>query len=341
MKKQPNILVIGDGAVGGIISAILKKEGLNIELIAKDAERAEHIAKNGLEISGVKGNFKITLSAFDRITSIKNRPDYIFLATKAGDMPQVAKDLKPMLPGECLVVSLQNGIVEEELAGIIGIEHTVGCVVGWGATMHSRAVLEMTSKGEFVIGYLNRPVDQKLSELADILSHVLPVEKTDRILNHLFSKLIINACISTVGAVCGLSLGEMLNKRRYRNLFLAIIREGIMVARAMKLDIPKYAGKLDYYNLLKWGLLRQHIFLFLFGFKYRRLRSSSLQSLKRGKKTEVDYFNGYITSKGDQFNISTPVNDRLVKLVHEIEAGKRVISANNIESAFDCRGIPI
>lgn len=331
MKKAPIIIIIGDGSIGGIVAALLQKSGYDVSIIAKNDARAKQLSEQGIEVTGVSGHITSKIPALGDITQLKRRPDYIFITTKAPDMPEVAKKIKPLLPDDCLVVSFQNGIVEEELAKIVGKDRTVGCVVGWGATRHPEGIFEMTSKGEFVIGYIHKPVDEQLNELAKILNHILPVETSDSILNHLYSKLIINACITTVGAICGLMMGKMLMQKTYRYLYLAIIREAIQVSDAMQLSVPKYAGKLDYYDLLKWSPARQHLFLMAFGFKYRRLKSSSLQSLERGRKTEVNYFNGYISVKGKVYGVPTPVNDLCVDLVRDIEEGKRKISVENIK----------
>jgi len=331
MKKAPVIVIIGDGSVGVIVAAILQKSGYDIMMIAKNDARAKHLSEHGIEITGVSGHITARIPALGDITQLKRRPDYIFITTKAPDMPAVAQKIQPILPDECKVVSFQNGIVEEKLAKIVGKDRTIGCVVGWGATRHPGGVFEMTSKGEFVIGYLHKAADKQLEVLAEILSHILPVETSDSILNHLYSKLIINACITTVGAISGLLLGQMLKKKIYRSLFIAIIREAIEVADAMKISVPKYAGKLDYYSLLHWSSARQNLFLMAFGFKYRRLKSSSLQSLERGQKTEVPYFSGYISEKAKECSIHSPVNDLCTLMVKEIEDGKRKISTENIK----------
>ena len=68
----------------------------------------------------------------------------------------------------------------------------------------------------------------------------------------------------------------------------------------------------------------------LIGLKYRRIKSSSLQSLERGKPTEIDYLNGYIVKKAQQFNIPVPVNQKLVDMVKDIEAGKIKIDRENL-----------
>lgn len=329
MKKSPVLLVIGAGAIGGIIAGVLKKKGFDITLITRDSNLARDISKKGIELRGHCGNFSITLPSVSKVTEIKKRPDIIFIATRADDMPAATKAVLPLLLEDTMVVSLQNGIVEEKLASIIGKKRTVGCVVGWGATRHSDRLTEMTSSGEFVVGYLDRKPDNNLIKLTQILSNIHPSVPSDNIIEHLYSKLIINSCITTVGAICGLPLGKMLKRRSYRILFLNIIKEAINVANKMQWTIPSYAGKLNYYELLNWSKFRQHFFLLLFGFKYRKLKSSSLQSLERGRKTEVRYFNGFISDKGKKHHIETPVNDRMLKLVEEIEEGKRDISVRN------------
>jgi 2-dehydropantoate 2-reductase len=66
------------------------------------------------------------------------------------------------------------------------------------------------------------------------------------------------------------------------------------------------------------------------GHKYRRLKSSLLQSLERGRPTEIDYLNGYICAKGRELGIHTPLNDAVVAMIKEIEAGGRVIRPGNL-----------
>ena len=74
----------------------------------------------------------------------------------------------------------------------------------------------------------------------------------------------------------------------------------------------------------------------IIGFRYRRLKSSSLQSLERGKLTEVDYFNGYIVKNAGQSGVPVPVNKTIVNMIHEIEQKKREISVSNFnDPLFD------
>jgi 2-dehydropantoate 2-reductase len=79
--------------------------------------------------------------------------------------------------------------------------------------------------------------------------------------------------------------------------------------------------------------------LIVIGYKFRKLKSSSLQSLERGKPTEIDFLNGYIVRNALKFGVSVPVNDIIVKMIHEIEIGEREISISNFEDPFFSRFI--
>lgn len=334
MEGPRRILVVGAGAVGGIMAAILAKERYDIWLVTKHPDLAEKIRNEGIEVSGYAGDVHITVPSVAEASELSGTFDYVFLATKADAMIKVAREILPFIHEQSRVISLQNGICEEAIASIVGRMRTIGCVVGWGGTLLSPGKVEMTSGGEFVIGNWEREQDEKLDEVAGILRHILPTKTSKQILSHLYSKLIINSCITTLGAISGLYLGDMLARRYIRNIFIEIIREAIAVSDAMEITVKPYAGKLDFYDFLKPGLfasLKRHLTIRVIGFRYRKLKSSSLQSLERGRKTEIDFFNGYISSKGNEFGINTPVNRKLAHMVKEIENGKRSISVNSLE----------
>ena len=108
------------------------------------------------------------------------------------------------------------------------------------------------------------------------------------------------------------------------------------MAHALGLSVPPFGGKLDYDRLMAGSgvisRLRRHGMIRLVGLKFRRLKSSSLQSLERGKPTEIDYFNGYIAAKGRECGVATPVNDALTAMVKAIERGELAISTDNLSA---------
>jgi len=335
-----SFLVVGAGAIGGITAALLKKNGCNVEIVCKYDDYADLISRHGIEVKGVCGEFRVAVPAYPNISDVTEKKDIILHATKATDMIEAARAMTSVLKPKGFIISMQNGICEDDLASVVGRDRVIGCVTGWGATMESLGKMIMTSTGEFILGYLDKEPDDLLALAGEELSKIVPVRITDNIMGHLYSKLIINSCITSLGAVCGLYLGKMLSVSKVRRIFIEIIKEAVEVADKMKINIEVFGGKLDFRKFVRgidlFSDLRRHLIIMMVGFKYRKLKSSSLQSLERGKPTEVDYFNGYIVRNGLHYNVAVPVNSEIMKMIHEIESGRRSISpANFNDPAFD------
>ncbi len=328
------IAVIGAGAIGGVTAAFMGRSGIDVTLVCKRRSIADTVRESGLHIVGKRGEHSIRLKAVADISELEEKYDYCLIATKAYDLEGAAERILPFLTPEGLVVSLQNGICIDTLTRIAGSERAIGAVVTWSCTTLGEAMLEITGEGSFIIGRIGGGSDGRLEKLREAMDKAAPTTISDDILGAMYSKLIINSGITCGGAMTGQLLGKMLAGRRARLFFIHIVKEDMRVADAMGLKVPPFGGKLDYYRFIRGNTLlsklRRHAILFLVGLKYRKLKSSSLTSLQLGGKTEVDYLNGWIARKGDELNIQTPVNDRVVGIIKEIEAGQRKISPGNL-----------
>jgi 2-dehydropantoate 2-reductase len=339
-SKDLSFLVLGAGAIGGITAAVMRKNGYDVELLCRDEKLAAHISENGLQVKGFCGSFSIIIPSYSSVSQIIGKKDIILHATKASDMGEAARNSLKVLNENGFFVSMQNGICEDELGSVVGKERVIGCVTGWGATMLSGGVLEMTSTGDFILGYPGRTPDEFLELVSEALSVIVPAKTTDNIMGHLYSKLIINSCITSLGAICGIFLGEMLKISKIRRIFIEIIREAVELADKMDINIEVFGGRLDFKKFVLGNTIfsdfRRHLMIRIIGFKYKKLKSSSLQSLERGKTTEVDYFNGYIVKNSLQYGVNVPVNSAVVNMIHEIELKKRGISIQNFnDPVFD------
>jgi 2-dehydropantoate 2-reductase len=330
------VLVIGAGAIGGVAAGILSRKGFDVELACKDPKLANLITNRGIQVIIKKKKYIAKIKAYGSVDQTPGNYDYVLLATKASDIIDPARQVKKKLSAKGLVMSMQDGFCEETLARIVGSDSVVGAVVSWGATMHVPGRVEMSSGGEMLIGKLDGKDDPRLDELEYMLSAIVPTSVVDNINEHIYSKTVLNACVTSLGAITGLQLGKILANRRMRNLFIEIIREAIAVANAMNLEIPDFSAKLNYYRLVEgdsvYHKLWRHSFIRLFGFQYRNVKSTGLQSLERGEKTETEFMNGFIVNKGKELGIDVPVNMLLAEFIKEIEDGKRPVSPSNIES---------
>jgi 2-dehydropantoate 2-reductase len=165
-----------------------------------------------------------------------------------------------------------------------------------------------------------------------LLEVIGPVELTENLLGARWSKLALNCAISSLGTIGGDRLGALIGVRRYRRLALDVFTEVVAVARAEGVRLEKVAGTLD----LDWialteaerrasgsaGLTAKHALLLAVGLRYRRLRSSMLAAIERGRAPAIDFLNGEITTRATRHGLAAPVNARVVALVHDLASGR-------------------
>ena len=201
------------------------------------------------------------------------------------------------------------------------------------------------SVGGFSLGRLDGVVDERLEELGRVLEAVGPVTLTHNLRGARWSKLAINAAISTLGTIGGDRLGALMRHRHVRRLALDIMTETVAVARAEGVELEKVSGTLD----LDWialteaektaagtpGLLAKHTLLLAVGARYRRLRSSMLAAIERGRPPAVDFLNGEIIERAREHRIATPVNEAARSLVWEIAGGKKRASHETLRALYD------
>lgn len=338
-QANPRILMMGCGAVGGVLAAGLLGAGYDVTIVTRNPAISSAVASNGLHLVTPAGRrtlpAAICADTCPDLAATQGAFDVVLLSMKATDVLEAAVEVVPLLDERGYVVTLQNGIVEDSVAAAIGRDRVVGAIVGWGATMHRPGIYEMTSRGETVIGELDGDVSDRVVQLRKILSAAAPTTISDNIMGVLWSKLAINSAITTLGAITGETLGALLKRRVARNLALAIVSEVLDTAAAWDVALEPVGGTLDLARLYVkperrlqgWRLtqVRQHLLMRAVGLKFRRLRSSMLQSLERGRTPEIDYLNGYVVARARDKGIRVPINSAITKMVHEIAAGERRI----------------
>ncbi len=327
------ILIVGAGAIGGVTAAYMSLGGCDVTLMCRNPRTAEKIRTEGLQVSGKRGRTLVKMPAYSSPSELTCTYDAALIVTKAYDMPEAAKSILPFLKPDGIIVSVQNGICIETLAKIAGRDRTAAAVVTWSSTMIGEAGLEITATGSFILGRLDGS-RRRLNQLKAAMDTAFPTHISDNIIADMYSKLIINSGITCGGAMTGQTLGEMLRGKSAREFFISVVREDIAVAEAMGIKIPPFSGKLDYYRFIHGksflSALRRHAVLFAVGLKYRNLTSSSLTALRRGRPTEAPFLNGWVSEKGREYDVATPVNDNVCRIIAEIEAGNRTISPDNL-----------
>jgi 2-dehydropantoate 2-reductase len=333
---------MGCGGVGGVIASGLLRAGHDLTIVTHNEKICQAINSNGgLRITTPDGEWTMPAPAHVYLNGAQGPFDAVYLAMKGTEVEQAARDVESYLTPDGYVVTFQNGVVEDRVSAILGRERVIGALVGWGATMHAPGVYEMTSHGEIVVGELDGQLTPRVQKLKATLEAIGPVTASTNIYGILWSKLTINCATSATGAVTGQLLGEMLWRNAGRRLALAITSEVVDVAEAHGISLEPVGGTLDVHHLylppqrrargVGLDLIVKHTIMLVVGSKFRRLKSSMLQSIERGRRAEIDFLNGYVVERGQEKGVPTPVNAALTEMVREVEAGTRQISPDNLE----------
>jgi 2-dehydropantoate 2-reductase len=333
MDSTPRILLMGCGGIGGIMGAELTRSACDLAAITHNQAIATAINARGFEIVTATGTVCVPARAHVVIPADAGRFDFVFLATQPPQVEEAARAALPFLRPDGAMVCFQNGLCEQRVADIVGDARVLGAVVAWGGSMLAPGKYERTSAGGFVIGAITAggAGDARLAALARALSPIGPAKITDNLIGSRWSKLAINCAISSLGTIGGDRLGALLRYRFARRLGLEVMTEAVLVARACDVRLEKVAGTID----LDWvtltaadlagpgspTLLAKHALLLAVGAKFRRLRSSMLAAIERGREPAVDYLNGEVVTRGIQHGIPTPINARVRTLIHAIARG--------------------
>ena len=325
--RQMRVAVIGAGAIGGTIAALLARAGHEVQVVAR-GEQLAALRSTGLQLTGGWGEFTVLLDAVDSLTIC---PDIAFLTTKAQDARVALHANAELLIGIPVVV-VQNG-----LEGITSARRAaprsdiVGALALYAASYLSPGVITVTTTGPTFLGGPALPA----LYASKILGAGMPVELTDNFEGAQWTKLIVNH-VNGLSAATGLSVQEVIADRQLRAIMTETMREAVRVARASGIEFAPLQG-LSHRTLSALDRLPASVGQLLPLLMRRRMGSrpnpgSTLQSIRRGQPTEIDYLNGAVVQRGAVLGVPTPVSTELVELVHEVEKrGEFIPTATVIE----------
>jgi len=318
--------IYGAGSLGTILGAFISKAGEPVELINRNKAHVEALNASGAKVVGtMQFEQKVTAYTPDQMSG---EYDVIFLMTKQQNNKEVVQMLKAFLASDGVLVTFQNGLPEMQIASVLGEERVLGCTVAWGATMQSPGVCELTSEPDalsFSLGSISTVSNRHFDKVKELLEKMGTVDVEDNFIGTRWSKLLINAAFSGMSAVLGCTFGEAAGPKESRRIVQALIKECIDVCAAGGIRIEPVQGK-DIVKLLDYkGAVKKAVSFFIIPIairKHARLKASMLQDLEKGKLTEVDAINGAVSDYGRKVGFPTPMNDKVVKIIHRIEKGE-------------------
>ena len=332
-----NVAVAGCGSLGGVIAVRLaQRQELRLEVLNRNPLIAAAASREGLRLraGGRWSSARVALAA----EASRGPYDAVILAQKANGLEQACRELLPVLAPRGFFVTLQNGLVGLDLLQVFGPKKVVpGCVL-WGASMIEPGAYELTASGPFLLPDAAAAAPTAAREL---LSLIFPVRPCPDIAAVLWSKLAISASFTSLGALTGLRFGRLAAWPAARRLILEIGAEVWNVARAQGVERGPLGGGMNMRRFLQpagaggypQGL--KHLLVRVLGWKHRRTESSMLDSLRRGRPTEIDFLNARIVRIAEQAGLPSPFNQAVCRLVAELERGEREPRVSNLAELAD------
>jgi 2-dehydropantoate 2-reductase len=332
------IAVIGAGAIGGLVASYLKNKGENVSLVGHaDAVRA--IQERGLWIQGARGNFNIKIEVYDKLGFT---PELVILATKTQDIDAALKDNLKFIQG-ATILTTQNGIRADGIvAGYIRRENIISSIVMFGATCLSPGEIVHNFEGSWIIARAFAKNDARIIEVSRVLNQVFPTIVAEDLKGMKCLKIFVNAN-NCIPAILGKSMQESFLDVGVSRISIAIWKEGLKIANKAGLNLSSLPD-FPLERLLKLTSLptpeAARIFSeIMTNLSKEPLYGSILQSIKRGKASEIDYINGEFVRLAKENNLRAPLNEKLSEMVHQVETSGKFFTKEellkNIEGLVD------
>jgi len=293
-----NIVIFGAGAIGSLFGAMLSKKN-NVILVGRK-NHVKIINQKGLKIYG-KTNLKVKIKAVESAEKVSFTPDILILTVKSYDTENAIKQALDIIDNKTVVLSLQNGLDNiDVLKKYLDREKVLAGVTTHGAFFKKPGVIQHTGFGDTIIGSLNGKTSQ-VTSIIDMFN--ISNIKTDiglDIMRDIWVKAIVNSSINPLTTIFECKNGYLTKNPVLTGIVEKICNESCAVANTQGFSFSSQEMFEKTTDVIR---------------STSDNYSSMLQSIKRGKKSEIDSINGIIVKIGERFKIDTPLNKTLVLLV--------------------------
>ncbi|ANF22594.1 2-dehydropantoate 2-reductase [Thermococcus piezophilus] len=297
------IYVLGAGSIGSLFGALLSRAGNDVTLIGRE-NQVRAVRENGLRVVGIE-EFVVHPKA--SIYAPEEPPDLLILATKSYSTKTALECAKRCIGPETWILSIQNGLGNEELA-LKFTPNVLGGITTNGAMLVEGGVLKWTGKGVTVIGKYLTGSHPFVDEIAKTFNEAgLETYTTENVVGWKWAKVIVNSVINGLGTILEVKNGFLKDDPYLESISIDIAREGCMVAQQLGIEFEVHPLE------LLWDTIE----------KTRENYNSTLQDIWRGKKTEVDYIHGKIVEYAKTVGLEAPRNELLWALIKAKEGQSR------------------
>lgn len=298
-KTWPKIAVVGAGAVGGYFGGLLARAGAPVVMIGRPVF-VEAVRKNGLFLDTLHFQESVRVEASAELEAVRGA-EIVLFCVKTTDNAATAKALAPLLAYGALVLSMQNGVDNVEQIRAAAHLEAIPSVVYVAASVPEPGKVKHVGRGDLVVG----PKNEKTERVASLFSAAkVPCRISENIEGELWTKLVWNCALNAISALGRAKYGQIAASADARKVVETAVDEVLAVARAADIHPP---GLEDPKAAIAGA--------FKIATQMAEALSSTAQDMNRGKRTEIDSLNGYISRRGAELGVPTPVNHALYALV--------------------------
>ncbi len=299
MTQALKVAVMGAGAVGCYFGGMLARAGHDVTLIARP-QHVDAITRDGLRMETKTFDEHVRVSASPDPSAVRGAKLVLF-CVKSADTESAGAQIKPYLQPDTLVLCLQNGVDNaDRLRTVLPPAQVAAAVVYVGTEMAGPGHVKHHGRGELLI----EPTSMNPALAQTLIDASVPTDISDNVRGALWAKLILNCAYNAVSAITQLPYGKAVQGAGVKAVMRDVVDECLAVAQACSVQV---AGDVNAaIRKIEETMPGQY--------------SSTAQDLARGKRSEIDYLNGFIVQRGDALGVATPANRVLWALVKLMEA---------------------
>lgn len=297
MKPIERIAILGAGALGAMYAAHFINGRFDVSFVASGA-RAERLKRDGITVNGA--HYPVSVIQPGDITP---PADLAIVAVKDHQLAAALDDFGVVVGEHTTVLSVMNGLDSEDtLSAAYDADNVLYCVALGMDPYRENGEVKFSNPGKLLFGEaVNEPVSQRVQVIAQALERARLAHDTPAdMLRAMWWKFMINVGINQASAVLGARYGVMQTSPDAQALMEALMREVIALAQAADVNLSE--GDITAWYQILHGLLPDS-------------RTSMLQDVEAGRKTEVEMFAGKVVRLGQQYNVPTPINETVLRIL--------------------------
>lgn len=301
MPEIKNVVIQGAGALGTLYASKFHETGFSVSLIANGV-RYERLKSNGILVNGERYTLPVI-----HPDDAPSPADLIIVALKHHHLSEAVHDLRNIVGENTIIISVMNGIDSEEIIGsIYGMDKMLYCIAVGMDALRERNQTTFQNTGKLFFGVVeNSEISPRVRQVQIAFGKAgLLYETPVDMIRKLWWKFMINVGMNQTSAAMRAPYGVFQSIAEAQALMEASMLEVIECAKRVGVNLTE-KDIADWYPFLN-GLSPQG-------------KTSMLQDIEAGRKTEIEIFAGKVVELGHQYGISTPVNQTLLQIVQVLE----------------------